>query len=189
MLIIVEGIDKSGKSTLIDYLSKNLNNAFVLKIGSRPKDSSEEERKKIIDMYFKALDFYRLVLQNDDTNPILIMDRFYISELVYAAKRGYDALDKTSMGDDMRLLKEVIEGLDAILIYCRVDEDTLKENFAKDKEDYVVPEEITDIVSRYNRYVETLKIPMLPYNYKNISLQAIKSVIQYKIQESRGRAK
>lgn len=182
MLIIVEGIDKSGKSTLIDYLSKNLNNAFVLKIGSRPKDSSEEERKKIVDMYFKALDFYRLILQNDMSRPILIMDRFYVSELVYAAKRGYDALDDTSMGEDMKLLKEVIEGLDSIiLIYCRIDQESLIENFTKDKEDYAKVEDIKMLIERYDKYIVYLNVPRLPYNYKTISLQAIKSAIESKL--------
>ena len=174
MLIIIEGVDKSGKSSLIEFLSKNLGNAYTLKIGYRPKDNSIVERQKIVDSYFKVLKTYK----QNFKDSILILDRFYLSELVYSIKRGYDALDESLLGDDMRIIKEELENLDTLLIICRPDDATIAENFKKDKEDYAKIEEIKLLVDRYSKYAAQLKVKKLPFNYKITKYDTIKMAIK-----------
>src|SRR3990167_3323467 len=86
-VIIVEGIDKSGKSTFVELLSKKYP-GVLLKITDRPSDGTEAERDKIKKYYSSVLDFIR-----DNPDKLFLLDRFFWSERVYSIKRGYDAID------------------------------------------------------------------------------------------------
>ena len=122
MLIIVEGIDKTGKSTLCEYLVKKLPNAFLLKNGTKPKNNTETERQKILDIYNNILNVYN----HNFSDKILILDRFLLSEYVYSFKRGYESYNNPELKDVNEKLLEM--GDDVLVIYTRLDLNLIKEN-------------------------------------------------------------
>lgn len=158
MMVIVEGLDKCGKTTLVNYLIKNLDNAFVMKNGFRPNSNNTEEREKILYIYEKLFINYMLNFKND----VLIMDRYFISELVYGTKRGYNALETKGM---KYFLNMVQKRKDIILIYCRTDYDNIKKKFIEDREEYVEIKEIKKLDKLYQKVISKLNLIKLPYDY------------------------
>ena len=158
MLIIIEGMDKTGKSTLCNYLLKNLPDAFLLKNGEKPKDDSKEERDKIKSAYEKIFDAY----SSSFKNSVLIVDRFLISEFVYSYKRGYEAMKDRELLD----MIDKLYYMNALIIYCNVDKKIIEKKFIEDKEDYTKVEEIEYLLKRYDISLSLFeKIPKITYNY------------------------
>ena len=172
MLIIIEGVDKTGKSTLTDFILKNMDRAFLLKIGDRPKDSSYVQRQKIKDYYWKVLNVYQYGFKD----CVLLLDRFFLSELVYSYKRGYEA----SKDSEILMMKEELEknGYDIVLIYCNTAIEKIAEKFATDKEDYAKIEDIKILQSRYEMFLSELKIRTIPYDYTVTSPQQVLNKLQ-----------
>jgi len=171
MLIIIEGMDKTGKSTLSEYLLKNLPRAYYMKNGFRPKDGSEVERNKIVKTYSKLLDVY---LENFK-DSILILDRFLISEYVYSYKRGYEAINS----QELKYIRDRLEKIDdVIMIYCKTDKTLIAENFKKDKEDFVDVSEINELCKRYDKYIieDNIRVPIITYDY---TISTPKKVCQF----------
>jgi thymidylate kinase len=160
MLIIIEGMDKCGKSTLGEYLLKNLPKSFMMKNGSKPKDGSEEEMMKIIKAYNTMLDCYF----NHCTDCNMIFDRFLLSEFVYCYKRGYESYNNKHLQSIKRLLEESKD--DVVMIYCWSNIQEIKNNFVKDKEDYVKVEEVENLRKRYDKFIKKFNLKVLTYNYK-----------------------
>lgn len=168
MLIIIEGLDKTGKTTLANYLLKNLPNAYLLKNGARPKDGTEEERQKIKDAYFDIMQAYSLVFRN----KVLILDRFLVSEFVYSLKRGYDA----TKDEDLLAIKHELEEMEreVVLIYCSTDPILIERSFIEDKEDYAKIGDIVPLMNKYEKEITSIKgIVKLPYDYTRTSLEQV----------------
>lgn len=175
MMLIVEGLDKCGKSTLVDYLLKNLEDTFIIKNGYRPKGNDRKEKEKILYIYDKLLSNYIQNFQND----ILIFDRYFISELVYCKKRGYDAFKIPGMKD---FISAIEERKDIILIYCRTDYNNIKKKFIEDKEEYIEIDEIRKLDKRYQEVISKINMLKLPYDY---TVTSPKTVVE-KIKEIKG---
>ena len=56
MRIIIDGCDKSGKSTLIEALKNEIPSLIGLKLLTKPKDDSEKSKQYIQQMYIHMAD-------------------------------------------------------------------------------------------------------------------------------------
>lgn len=151
-VLILEGVDLSGKSTLFDALIKEFP-GIGLKITDRPINDSKVERSKIKGYYSSVLGFINVNYQSKN----FILDRFFPSEIVYSkVKRGYEGFkDK-----ELRNLERVIKPRNHLLIYCDPGVDTLVERYKSRGDEYI---NTTDLVELCNRYEEFLSGTSLRY--------------------------
>lgn len=116
MILIVEGANRTGKSTMIDYLKSLAESSdvpFVLyndrinkneHVGIAPKG-----------MYNYAKEVISDLLVNDRNDGLIVFDRFHISELVYGeAFRGYT-------NDYMLKVDGFLDLMDAKTLYMKSD--------------------------------------------------------------------
>lgn len=148
MIVIFEGVDKSGKTTLFDDVVNYVMTTghfqdyqvLTFKAGIKPKGIDDAE--KVFGQYKGVFDLHD---QNEDT--LLLMDRSYISELVYSGvKRDYDAMDNDEYDD-------LLSRQDILLVYVSTDEASYADRFASEGEDYVVTDDIPDLMSRYDEVI------------------------------------
>jgi thymidylate kinase len=145
MIFVVEGCDKSGKTTLIERLNKRFV-GISIKITDRPLDKSPVQRAKIVNYYWKILG---LIDQEGAFNNF-ILDRFFPSEMVYSFKRGYDAFKEK----EMQWIEDFLRRKNALLILCDPGEEELKKRMHDNPDDYVTHRENMKVLERYNRFFE-----------------------------------
>ena len=112
-LIIVEGMDNTGKSTLIDRLDYVLSNTEncaikIIHLTKPPKDIPEDEIESYMNKYYDSIIEQVLSQQYLNTYDYIILDRGYISEYVYGTMyRKRNELDITvnNLIYDKRLIK------------------------------------------------------------------------------------
>ena len=168
-LIIIEGAQGAGKTTLTDYIRNRLPYTNLYRLSGH-SDSSEQgyfKSKKVFD----ALLEYVKALENSDVN--LLFDRTFFSEEVYT-RLGYKEYLFTP---EYQRYVEILNGLDYeiyfIVLYL---EDT--ENFrrrlnreGKAKVDYA-KFDVTNSVNQQNMYLK-LADEILESEYKNIHVLKI----------------
>lgn len=169
MIVLVEGIDKSGKTTLItdlldalDARGENFYSYQVFKNSFKPADSSDAD-----EVFYRYKGAFDLMKQNSDS--LYIVDRSYLSEMVYSGvKRDYDAID------DERY-DELISDPSILCIYVHTDHETLKSRFKEEKEEYLVQTDVDEIVLRYESVLERtahklIKIETPSSRFKNVEI-------------------
>jgi len=170
MIFIIEGVDKSGKSTLAERVAKEFP-GIMLKITDKPENDSEEERDKIKRHYLRIIDFL-----NNNVGINVILDRFYPSEICYSIKRGYEAgLD----GFYSRLETE-LKKFDYLILFCHPGKKTIEDRITKEPDGYVSKKENLDILRRYeNFFGEPKRLNVLKVDTsKNIEI-IIKEIHEY----------
>lgn len=154
MIYIVEGIDKAGKSTVIEDLKRLLPDAVVFKLKNKPTGGSAEEREKVLLCYDEL---FHQALENHEKVPV-IFDRAYPSEIVYSKiNRGYDAfyvIDWWRLDDK---LKDV-----AKFIYCFAPENVLVERFKQHKEKDLTQDQFEEVLERYDMFLGKTTLRVLP---------------------------
>lgn len=141
-MIIIEGPDNTGKTTLINQLVKNCGlKKAPLKFN--PHDSKDVP-KLIVNFYDGVIKY----LTQDITlkqSVNIVWDRLYFSELVYGPlKRG--TLGFTP--DQEEVLPELIKYLNPLVIICITDLWTIKKNL-KERKQYMKENEIEKVVKGY----------------------------------------
>lgn len=91
-LLILEGIDRTGKNTLISNLSKHFDNIVVRHFGHVFGETNIDKKKNIVELYLQEFELYRTnnkAFSNSDIrkskNDIWIWNRSHISEYVYGS--------------------------------------------------------------------------------------------------------
>lgn len=136
-MIILEGSDLSGKSTLAKALQDNYGYEIVKCSQPRPGRAYNEYVQKII----KA-------------EPNTVFDRHFLGELVYGPlKRGKCQLNPMQISDIINLLKEK----NCTLIYCNAPMDFIKSKFKERGEDFVTIKEIEKVKLAYEKELLWLK--------------------------------
>ena len=127
-LIIFTGVDCTGKSTIAKYVSDKLK--LSLKSPDKPKDKQEG---KLIN--------YNIL---DSVNTDIILDRYYMEEIVYAPiYRGYKA-------DYIKELeKQLMERFNVILVYTYASTNVIKQRFDTRGEDSTRKEDIEQLKINY----------------------------------------
>jgi thymidylate kinase len=157
MNMIVEGIDKSGKSTFVRLLQSCFSeHPVILKNSRRPKMDSSIERGVLKERY-------ELLASVVEKNPahLFIFDRFYPTEMAYSlVKRGYDAMeDKWYWEFDKKMAK-----LKTSIVYVESPIPIVKQRFKTDKEDYMTPSDVEVVNDRYHKFLEKTKLDVYYVN-------------------------
>lgn len=168
MNIIIEGCDKSGKSTIIEALKNKVPGMVSVKLMTKPRTKEEADREYIQDVYKKMRSISRT------TNLPVLFDRFYLSEVVYSFKRGYEAMDDPFFKEFDRSLKE-----DTILVLLEVDPELIAKRFKKDREDFAKEEEIELIQKRYRTVFEQSELPKIKIDPTDRLEEAVEEIMKF----------
>jgi len=165
MLIILEGVDCSGKGWLADHLLKKGPQPMVyLKQGSKPKNKDVIERTRLQIAYEAMLKAYLHELEPRGCNAIF--DRFYPSELAYAeTMRGYDPWS----GNSFHTLETSINSMEHALVYVQTPKEIILERMGSRGEDYIEESDLDDIMRGYDTFMRKT---------------SIKNVFRYKAEET-----
>lgn len=172
--IIIEGVDKSGKSTIIEKMKNQFERGLAIKNMIKPRDASKEETKRITDMYDHIL---RISSCQEVT---YILDRFYPSEIVYSVLRGNDRFEDT---DFMNIVKDWENNIsnDTLFVLLETDPAIVAERFKICKEDYVKEEQIKMLQERYNRCFEMSKLPKIKLDTTELGIEKSLELIKQEI--------
>jgi len=152
MIIVVEGLDKTGKSTIIQDLTSLHSGAVVFKLSQKPFDNSEKEIQKVKTSYVELFNQARKLSKK---GFVVIFDRAYPSELVYSIKRGYDAFS-----DPFWIQLDHDLANDISILYCTAKKETIVKRFLEQKEDYAKEEEISLLLERYQKFISMTLVPV-----------------------------
>lgn len=120
MIIIIEGADGAGKTTLANKLAEQT--GFPIVHRSNPK--SEEEKKQMMAMYIQTI----------KENKNCIFDRCWYSEMVY----GPVMRDKSYISEEqMYVLEDMLNQVGAVIIHCTASKKVLWSRCKKRGEDYI----------------------------------------------------
>ncbi len=145
MRIIIEGCDKTGKSTLTALLQKELGTSVNIFKTSAPKTDSPFQE------YVTAL--------QDTHHKTVIFDRCFVGENVYGPLyRG-----KGLSPEEFEILAEMTKH--DIHILCETDVPRIVQKFQEDKEDFTQPEDVQFIVDMFREEYKKIKGTVFYYNY------------------------
>jgi len=148
MIFLFEGLDKSGKSTLI----RNFRDLSHIEVFKNPIKPGKTDYSK----GFVNGTYYGAYLAAKLSDQDLIFDRSHITELAYAkVKRKYEP--ETEFWNKW----EEENAHCVIVVFIDAPLDTLKERFKTDKEEYVKISEIKRIANAYEKYFENPKLRMI----------------------------
>lgn len=160
-VLIIEGCDASGKSTLIEALRKELKE-FLVRKGSSFEHSNctNEELFKKFDRLVMASE-YELTgeVSTDCSMPAkIIFDRFIYSNYVYASLYEDYAILTVNQRKDI----EFWINHEAVILYLTAPEEILKERLNSRGDDYVKAERIPAILEKYDEVLATVdeRIPV-----------------------------
>lgn len=171
MRIIIDGCDKSGKSTLIEALKNQIPSLIGLKLLTKPSDNSEMSKQYVKMMYAKMADMTR------DQGAHYLFDRWYPSEMVYSFKRGYNAIQD---GWFYKFEQELAK-TPSLYILVEAPKKTIAERFKADGEDFAKVEEIDRIQKRYRKQYDKCQLnKMIIDTTDNLdtAVEQIKAVIE-----------
>lgn len=174
MRLIIEGVDKSGKSTLIEYLKNKFPRAVQLKLMTKPYDSSQEETDKLFEIYTTMKEM------TNKEDYVYIFDRYFQSELVYSYIRGNDRLSTKEGKEFFENLENDISK-DTLVVLLEHPAKEVAKRFKKCKEDFVTPEQIETLQKRYREVVENSKLPYIILDTVETGLPETVEIIKNKI--------
>lgn len=146
MIVILDGCDKTGKSSLAMVLAKKLGLQYY-----HAGVSSEE------DLYSK----YKALIAS--IKEPTVADRFYLSELVYGpVLRGHSRLT----AEQFRELNKEVGVRKGVFIHCYADPGVLVKRFEQDGESLTRVVSILDILEGYKRVARIAAevMPVLRYD-------------------------
>ena len=154
MLIIIEGIDCSGKGWLADYiLKKGPQPMIYLKQGHKPRNKEMTERGILEIAYSAMLASYRQSIDYKGCHAIF--DRFYPSELAYAeTMRGYDPWS----GNNFHSLETEINSIEHALVYVQTPKEVILERMKERGEDYITEKDLEGLMRGYDTFMRKTSI-------------------------------
>lgn len=153
MIIIIEGPDGAGKTTLAEKISRQTKYPIIHQ--SQPK--SEEEKKRMLGEYIQII----------RSNKNAIFDRCWYSEMAYGpVMRGESAISYPGMYE----LEELLARSGAILIYATGPKALLWQRCQRRGEEYVTSRDnFNAICDNYDTIMNVPHlIPVTTYGYKDL---------------------
>lgn len=154
MIIIIEGPDGAGKSTLANKIKDQT--GYMIMHRSQPK--TEEDKKRMMDEYVQVI----------KAGKNCIFDRCWYSEMVYGpVMRDASVISYPQMYELERLLAK--NG--ALIIHCTAPEQTLWRRCLRRGEDYITEREtFSKICNGFDTLMYDVPhyIPVLTYEYKDL---------------------
>ena len=162
IIIFFIGVDKSGKTTISQELSKQINIPYF----KNPSEKVLFDVNHIDALHYEGNVMYEFLSQ---TNYSIIRDRDFICE--YAYSKAYNR--KTDY-DFIFNLDEKYSKLNSFIVYCYKDK---YENFI---DEYVLEYKIPLIKHFYSEYLQKTKIKHLSLNTTDENLQEqINTIMQF----------
>lgn len=139
--IVIEGMDGSGKSTLVNQLMEHYGDQAHL----IPGYNRYPDPKSTMDRWWMEQ------LATHPVGKIVIHDRFFYPEFVYGPTlRGYINAESSTVQYVQSFLRE-----HAFLIYCRPPVEILKEGIEAETQMVGVKEMFNDLLSAYDNMIIT----------------------------------
>lgn len=165
MILIFEGCDKAGKSTLIDNLKKNtlvdwkvINYKYPTVCPKAAHDIGGQ-KATIREMMIEQLSSYTTSFKifKKFKKQHIICDRFWTGEFVYCKIRDY-TYPEMAERKWLHFFLNLTYELNAFIIYVKADPQTIQRRMEKDtKGDYIKSGEVNLITSEYGRIFSILK--------------------------------
>ena len=156
MIIIVEGVDNSGKGYAIERIGKHLRTGIILKNLYKPKDCDD---LNIYDRYKAILNISNIYSNWDESN-IVILDRFYPSQAVYSILRGVDHMHHTFINSlDLEIAND-----GAVIIYLDTDLSILEQRYKLDGDEHIKMNHLSMLSERYEIFMKNTRLPVLRLN-------------------------
>lgn len=156
-LIHVDGPDLCWKSTLINKMQKLFKNVIVFKTPKEylPREDSKKARKKIREFYIRRANEAYETLKNDPSK-IIILDRFFLSELVYwKIIRWYNSSDmKKQMSELFDILEKIDNEFGYTILFMSDYLENIWKRFLRDGDDYIKDKDYFNKLLR--EYAETV---------------------------------
>lgn len=146
MLLIIEGSNRVGKTTLIRAIKKRRPDAIVLSCRTHNLFKKNSDIKK--SNYAIAVAVYNMARSILEANPdaLVILDRFHLSEMVYGEfDRKYNCTKEMSEIDDK------LSRLNSKLIYLNSDYAHLSESTADEELRFRQLQLIFSVVYQYSK--------------------------------------
>lgn len=132
-MVIIEGCDGVGKSTLAKRLNKLLNFFYF-------KDSYHEDGLK------------RYLNLTTTLSPFTIADRFHLGEVVYPIIKNDGR--KALLEHEQHMIERCLQSQPHLLIYCETTVDNIEKAFKVRGEDFITVEQIPAVLQAYNMSFE-----------------------------------
>lgn len=148
MIIIIEGENKCGKSTLAREIMSNFKFNY-LKFSQPKKDPFIE--------YMEALEYIEK-LDGD-----WIFDRFYLGEMVY----GPLYREKAGLTlKQQRAIEKRLHEMNTVIFYCVNDIEKIEKMFIEDGEEFAEKEKIKKTLELFGEQIESIKDIIPVYTHK-----------------------
>ena len=142
MIIITEGPDGAGKTTLAEQISRQTKYPII----HRTKPKNEEEKKRMMGEY----------LQTIRSGKNMIFDRCWYSEMAYGpVMRDSSVISYPQMYE----LEEQLAKTGALIIYATGPKAALWQRCQKRGEEYITSRDNFNAI--YDNYVQIMKVPHL----------------------------
>jgi energy-coupling factor transporter ATP-binding protein EcfA2 len=155
-MIVIDGPDGSGKSTLVEYIKKN---------------SSLE----LVKPFYPKQDQLSYYLHSPAHYAPFYLERYYTSELVYPQfKEGRDKMQPWHH----YLIEAGMMPFAPVILYLRPDRETILNNLQIRGDDYIHLEEIDQMLYFYDEVMENTYFPVFTYNYKENNINTLLELVE-----------
>ena len=160
MLLITEGIDGTGKTTLSEYLSNQL------KLRYNKENKPEKE----------GFPYY--LSKSLKLKDYSITDRFHIGEAVYPKVKN-DGRKPLEVWQQ-QMIERVLLSRGAMIIYCCSSKEQIEKVYKERGENYVTIDEYPFLNYHFEQSIASSLLPIIRYNYTKVDLKSMKdSLLDY----------
>lgn len=152
MIVIIEGENKTGKSTICEYIFENYN-TFNYKKFSQPKG----------DPYIEYMEALKIVCEEKNN---WVFDRFFIGEPVYGQiYRGKSGLSK----EQCRNIQLKLMSLNTLVIYCFDTAENIITRFKACAEEFAHEKHVVETLKLFDVQLSNLFLPYKKHQMKTDS--------------------
>jgi len=149
-VLIFEGCDASGKTTIQEILREIIRHAFLIHTSAPVKGNPKEYFYNLLD---KLTDFAGII------NQPLFFDRFHVGELVYGSIFRPETIDD-AVKEKMFRLEERLAEKEAKMVYITASPDTIVNRLKKRGDWYVQPSDVQRILDKYEQMLAKSRLPI-----------------------------
>jgi len=168
MIVIIDGTDCAGKTTLLERVSKKLNRGAIIKNTFKPKVSKDHDAIKV--QYSQLAAAGRKLVE--EAGQLIFLDRFYPSQLVYSVLREDDELHNAWYTGFEVAISDI-----AKYVWVYEDKETLAERYKDRGDEHVNLEQIYMLHDRYEEFFERCTLQKI--KVKSMDEDAVEQVIAF----------